>query len=471
MVTLHDFLDEHDQDLLHVRKQVQLDDVGALTAQTSTPCRNETVVFHDIAGYPGWRLVDHLFVDRAAQARVLGCEAPDVVPRLAEVLRHGPRPLAEVPEGRCHDRVYTGDEVDLSMLPIVTHTADDPYPYSTSFAIHRDPETGQYNQMNPRCGVLGRNEMVASFVTPTANQILAKHRQAGTKMPQALVIGAHPAWELAGVYSHPHKDWWELELFEAITGRPGELTPCRTIDLSVPADASVVIEGYVHPTRMAQDGPSPGPTMLFTPHADDQPVFEVTAIAMAENPIYRSHQMTPFTDHQELPRLFHEAIIYERLEGMGVGIRDVNFNQGGGALCCVIQVEPSVDGQVTDALLQVMGSSFTNSKMVIAVDADIDVYDYRDIMFALATRVDPASDVIIVPNTRGWVFDPTAEPVIGALPNTERSRFPSVGSRWGINACKPVPYRGELRERFERAWPLNWGGVDLADYLDKGAFG
>jgi hypothetical protein len=62
------------------------------------------------------------------------------------------------------------------------------------------------------------------------------------------------------------------------------------------------------PTRTAQDGPSPGPTMLFTPYASQQPVFEVTAITMRDEPIYRHHQMTPFTDHQEMPRLFHEAI-------------------------------------------------------------------------------------------------------------------------------------------------------------------
>src|SRR5258706_10823146 len=134
--------------------------------------------------------------------------------------------------------------------------------------------------MLARCGVLGRNQRAIPFVTPNANRILGKHRAANTGMPQAVAIGPHPAWELASCYSHPHDNWWELELFEAITGQPGAVTRCKTIDLVVPADASIVLEGYVSPTRTAQDGPSPGPTMLFTPYASPQPVFEVTAITM-----------------------------------------------------------------------------------------------------------------------------------------------------------------------------------------------
>ena len=104
----------------------------------------------------------------------------------------------------------------------------------TSFAIHKEIGTGRYNQMYPRCGVLSRNEMVTSFVTPTANRMLAAYRAAGERMPQAIVIGAHPAWELCGCYSHPHDDWWEMELFESVTGCPGQVVRCKTVDLVVP---------------------------------------------------------------------------------------------------------------------------------------------------------------------------------------------------------------------------------------------
>jgi 2,5-furandicarboxylate decarboxylase 1 len=460
MLDLHSFLAAHQGAHIQVRKPVQLDDVGALVAQAA-----ETIVFHNLSHYPRFRLVDNLFVHRQAQARVLGCEPTQVVPRLAEVLRAGPRPLQEVEGGPCQEEVVTGDDIDLATLPVVRHTDRDPYPYTTSFAVHRDPETGQYNAMFPRCGVLGRNTMVTSFVTPTAIRILAKHRAAGTRMPQAVAIGTHPAWELASCYSHPHESWWELELFEAITGQVGQVTRCRTVDLVVPADASIVLEGYVSPTQTAQDGPSPGPTMLFTPYASQQPVFEVTAITRRKDPVYRNHQMTPFTDHQEMPRLFHEAILYERLRALGIRVHDVHFPQGGGSLSVIIQVEPHLDGQVTDALLAVLGSPWSNTKMVIAVDPDINIYDYRDVHYALATRVDPSRDVITIGNARGFIFDPSARPVLGALPDTAATRYPSVVGKWGIDATKPVPYRAAERKDYERAWPISWGKVRLEDYL------
>jgi 2,5-furandicarboxylate decarboxylase 1 len=460
MLDLQGFLDAHRTEHLHVRKPVRLEDVGALTAQAA-----ETIVFENLVEHPRFRLVDNLFVQRRAQARILGCEPAQVVPRLAAVLKRGPKPLVVADGGPCQERVVVGDDVDLSVLPIVRHTALDPYPYTTSFAIHHDPETGLYNAMYPRCGVLGRREMVTSFVTATANRILGHHRAAGTRMPQAVAIGVHPAWELAACYSHPHDGWWELELFEAITGTPGVVTRCKTVDLLVPADASIVIEGHVSPTRTAQDGPSPGPTMLFTPYAAQQPVFEVSAITLRSDPVYRNHQMTPFTDHQEMPRIFHEAILYERLRAMGIKVHDVHFPQGGGSLSVILQVEPHIDGQVTDALLAVLGSPWPNTKMAIAVDPDINIYDYRDVHYALATRVDPSRHVITIGNARGFIFDPSAQPVEGAFPHTAETRYPSVVGKWGIDATKPVPYRAAERKNYERAWPLGWGQVKLADYL------
>lgn len=460
MMDLHAFLEAHRGEYLRIKKPVKLEQVGALIAQA-----DDTVLFENIEGYSGFRLLDQLFVNRKAQARVLGCEPKDVVKRLADVIHRGPFPLKEVAHAPCQERVFTGDAIDLGMLPVVRHTALDPYPYATGFAVHRDPETAQLNAMYPRCGVLNRREMVTSFVTPTANRIFGKYKASGNRMPQAVVIGVHPAWELAACYSAPHEGWWELELFETITGKAGEITKCKTIDLCVPADASIVIEGYVSLDRTAQDGPNPGPNTLFCPYIQQQPVFEVTAVTMRTDPIYRHHQTTPFTDHQEMPRLFHEAILLDRIKSMGLEVHDVHFPQGGVAQTVIIQVSPAFDGQIADALLSCLWGPWANIKMAIAVDPDINIYDYRDIMFALATRVDPSRHIITIPNARIWPFDPSATPVDGAFPNTAETRLPSVVGKWGIDATKPVPYRSKERKNFERAWPIGWGEIKLEDFL------
>ena len=454
---LQGFLAEHRDHFAWVEKSVPLSAVGALTGRARRP-----IVFTQIEGHE-IPVVDGLFLDRAAQARVLGCSSSDVLAVLNRALKVGPLPLEMVDDAPCKEVIITGDAVDLGVLPIVTHTDKDPYPYTTAFVTHRDPSTGTYNSMFPRCGVLGPREMVTSFVTPTALRILAEHRALGTRMPQSIAIGVHPAWEVAAAYTYPHEGWWELELFEALTGTPGKTVMCETNGLPVPADANIVIEGWVHPERTAQDGPSPGPTMLFTPFASQQPVFEVTAITMRREPIYRNHMMTPFTDHQELPRLWLEAILFDRIRAMGIPIRDIAYLQAGGALLLVMQIEPAHEGQAKDAILAAMGS-FVNNKMVVAVDPDINIYDDQDVLYALATRVDPARDLIVVDGTRGWIFDPQARPEVEATADASATRFPSVGSRWGINATKPVAYRPERRD-YERAWPIGWDTILLEDYL------
>ena len=101
--------------------------------------------------HPGFRLVDNLFVASRSAARIVGCAPDQVVPTLARVLKKGPKALQVSDGGPCHDRVLAGDDVDLAVLPVVRHvpSSSDPYPYTTSFAVHRDPETGLQNAMFP----------------------------------------------------------------------------------------------------------------------------------------------------------------------------------------------------------------------------------------------------------------------------------------------------------------------------------
>lgn len=455
---LRTFLKDNWERVHHVGKEVPLEHVGALAGRT-----DRTLLLENIRGFPGWRLIDVLFKDREMQSRVLGCDPSRVPHTLMEVLAKGPGELKEVDDGPVKERKLIGEEADLRMLPVPMHTATDLGPYMTSFNVLVDPETGLYNSMFPRTLVKEPRLGVGSYVTRHSQIILEKHRRMGKPAPQAIAIGVHPTYELACAYSGIH-DYWELALAGRMLGEPIEVVKAETIDLLVPAHAEVVIEGWVHPDRLSEDGPNPGPTLYFTPWQMQMPVFEVTAITMRSDPIYRHHQVTPFTDHQPLPRLFHEAQLLRRLVEMGLEATEVIFPPWGGALSCIIQVNPKFDGQVTDALLAVMGAPWLNTKMVVAVDPDVNVYDPVDVYWALCTRVDPARDVIVVPNTRGNPMDPSATVVPEAGPAAQANRFPSLVGKMAIDATKPVPYRTNRKE-FDRAWPIDWFEVKLEDYL------
>ena len=124
---LQGFLDQYHDGLLRIEKPVPLSAIGALTARAGQP-----VLFANVEGYD-IPIVDCLFVDREAQARVVGCEPQSVLTTLNAALKEGPRPLAMVDDGPCREVKLLGDDVDLGVLPIVTHTDRDPYPYTTSF--------------------------------------------------------------------------------------------------------------------------------------------------------------------------------------------------------------------------------------------------------------------------------------------------------------------------------------------------
>jgi UbiD family decarboxylase len=196
--------------------------------------------------------------------------------------------------------------------------------------------------------------------------------------------------------------------------------------------------------------------MYHLPHRDFVPEVEITALTMrADRPIYRNHQTCPDTDHQPLPRLCHEAMLYNRLTEMGLAVKDVRFPTWGAALSCILQFDYPREGFVNDALMLAMGAPWLNTKMVVAISPDTDIDDARDVYLAIATRVDPARDIVIVPHTRGSLFDPSGTPIEGQEPHR-------LVGKIGIDATAKA--RHNIKD-FERAWPVNWGKVRLEDYL------
>lgn len=451
--SLREYLQTNSDVVTRITKPVRLDDIGALSAQSDQP-----ILFETIVEKPGFRLCDILVKNRKCQARALGVEPQDYLKTLAYRLRQPPRGFTNAKSGPVKEVIRLGSDADWSKLPIPLHKDKDTAPYLTAMNIIKDPETGFYNSCHAGTHAVGPRQGLISFVTPHSHAIMRKYCAMGSAtMPIAFVIGVPPAYEIMANFSGLHMDsWGEMEMVGTIMDRDIAMVPCETIDLTVPAEAEIVVEGHVKLNGRTRVGDVTSPSMYRLPHFEDLPEVEVTAITMrADRPIYRNHQATPATDHQTLPRLCHEAVLYNRLYEIGLDVKDVRFPTWGAALSCIIQVGAPREGFINDALMSAMGAPWLNTKLVIAVSHDTNLDDPADVYHAIATRCDPSRDVIIVGNTRGSPYDPSARPIEGEPP------WRTVG-KMGVDAT--AKSRHDLAD-FERAWPRNWGKVKLEDYL------
>jgi UbiD family decarboxylase len=451
--SLREYLETNSDIVTRITKPVHIDDIGALSAQSDQP-----ILFENIVEKSGFRLCDMLVKNRRSQARALGVRPEDYLKTLAFRLRRPPRGFKEVKSGPVKEVIRTGSDVDWLELPIPRHKPADQFPYMTALNIIRDPETGFYNSCHAGTNAVSPRRGLISFVTPHSHIIMNKYRAMDKdKMPIAFVFGVPPAYEIMGNFSGLHMDMWgEMEMVGTIMDRDVEMVSCETIELTVPANAEIVAEGYVHLGGKFPVGEVTSPSMYNLPHSEQVPEVEITAITMrGDRPIYRNHQTCPDTDHQPLPRLCHEAVLYNRLSEIGLAVKEVRFPTWGAALSCILQFDYPREGFVNDALMTAMGAPWLNTKMVVAVSPDTDIDDARDVYHAIATRVDPARDVIIVPHTRGSPYDPSAAPIPG------QGSWRTVG-KIGLDATRKS--RHDLHD-FDRAWPINWGNVRLEDYL------
>ncbi len=451
--SLRGYLEVNADLVTKIVKPVSIENIGALSARSDRP-----ILFENIVEKPGFRVCDILVKSRQTQARALGTNEEDFLSTLAYRLRQPPRPPKLVKTGPVKEIVRLGSDADWSILPVPRHKPKDEFPYITAMNIVKDPETGFYNSSHAGTQLVGPRRGLTSFATPHTHIVMRKYLELGhSHMPIAFVFGVPPAYEIMANFSGLHMDMWgEVDMIGTIMGRDIEVAPCETIDLNVPIEAEIVVEARVNLKDRFRVGDVTSPSMYHLPHYEDIPEVEVLAVTMrGDRPIYRNHQTTPDTDHQVLPRLCHEAVLYNRLTEMGLSVKDIRFPTWGAALSCIIQFDYPREGFVNDALMLVMGSPWLNTKMVVAISPDTDINSASEVYHAIATRVDPAKDIFVVPGTRGSLYDPSAAPLRDNHP------WRTVG-KIGIDAT--AKSRHDPAD-FERAWPINWDSVRLEDYL------
>ena len=255
----------------------------------------------------------------------------------------------------------------------------------------------------------------------------------GEKIPTAIVIGGDPATIFSSIAPVP--EGLDKYLFAGITRKKGiKMVKCKTIDLEVPANAEMVLEGYVDPTDLRDEGPFGDHTGYYTP-VEPYPTFTLTGIMKRKNPIYvttvvgkpilEDAYIGKVIERSFLPliRMFHPEVIDFSMPASG-------WFQG----LAIISIKKRYPGQAKKVMMGLWGmGQLSLTKMLVVVDEDINVHDMNDVIWAITTRSDAARDTLIINNTPTDTLDP-ASPLV------------NLGSKLGIDATQKTREEGYERE-------------------------
>ncbi|MBK8065592.1 MAG: UbiD family decarboxylase [Betaproteobacteria bacterium] len=393
--------------LQRIGKRVDVDEnISALSYQTYVQ-RGKGCLFTDIKGFPGWEVASQLVMDRDMWALALGVPESEVVSTLAERLAETVPPQL-VAEGPVQEVVQIGDEVDLMKLPAMWTSDNDPGRYIASgMCVIKDPETGVRNMSVHRAQILGRNTTGYFMLPRQAMRIHQMHQKLGKPMQAAMVIGGHPLIMFAAGFVAPFGTD-ELAVAGGLLRHPVRLVKCKTIDVEVPADAELVLEGEILPEEIAPEGPFGEVTGTYSKRGT-APVFRVKAITRRKKPVFyaMSCGMAP-SDAHSITCAVVEAKLWDHLKGVDGGLLDLaDIRSPGGMspLVVALRMRPRYAGQSRTALMAAAASPYLHPKFLIAVDEDVDAGDSWAVLRALAGRLDPVRGLTKIDKTRVFTLD------------------------------------------------------------------
>jgi 4-hydroxy-3-polyprenylbenzoate decarboxylase len=354
-----------------------------------------------------------------------------MLPKLSEIGEYGPKyvesgPVAEVIET---------DRASLDSLPVLKSFAGDAGRFITfGITVTKHPETEIRNLGVYRIQVLDGKHAIMHWQTHKRS---AQHykmlKEQNKKIEVAIVIGADPATVFSAVAPVP--EGMDKFLFSGLTRKKGvKLMKCKTVDLEVPANAEIVLEGTVDPNDIRMEGPFGDHTGYYTP-AEPFPTFTLSGMMHRKNPVYlttvvgkpvlEDAYIGKVIERSFLPliQMFHPEVIDYSMPASG-------WFQG----LAILSIRKQYPGQARKVMMGLWGmGQLALTKMFVVVDPDIDVHNIDDVIWAITTRADPARDTMIISNTPTDTLDP-ASPLV------------NLGSKLGIDATTKTREEGYMRE-------------------------
>ena len=444
-------------ELVRVSKPVHpQSEMGAIMYQT----RDKALFFEQLRGYPGWRSLGQAPANPRQAALAFDTTLEKVVPTFASKL-HLREPCEMVQSGPVKEVILTGDKVDIQKLPAHQAGIRDAGPFITAgLCVTRDPDTGIRNMSFHRMQVKSRTRTGMLLVPRHSFLNYRKYEARNEPMPIAIFIGHHPLYYMAAATTGPY-EMDELELAGGLLGELVKLVRCETLDLEVPCDAEIVLEGHVLPHVREEEGPFSEFQDYYIAGQGKNPVIEFQAMTMRKDAIFKNVQNGSEVEGCVYHKLPMAAAIYNRLKNIGGFVDLKNVMTLPGIFGVVVQMTPRFYGEAKNVLMSVLSCEYLHPKVAIAVDEDVDIFNNTEVIWAINTRVDPAEDIMVLPGMRIIPMDPTGK----EFGTTGQPTWHRIGGKVIIDATKPPTCDPEARDLFERIQPIGGGEIKLQDYI------
>ena len=363
--------------------------------------KQHTVLFENIRGYD-CPMVNNLFANRDFLAALFSCETNQVVEEFARRCENRIPPVL-VENAPVQTVVHTGADIDILRYPFIQHAPRDGGRYiSAGIVFARDPETGVRNCSINRMQLKGR-DYTGLRMSPRQDleAYYNKAKALGRNLEIAVAIGNHPV-DLLSAACGPARDVDEMEIAGGLRGEAVELVRCKTVDLEVPAYAEMVLEGYIVPCELEDEGPF-GDFMEFYVPVMPNNIFHITAITHRPRPILQSIHAGSRDDVTLLstPR---EAAICTMLKSMNVDVRQISLQLCNNYLTGAVAIRKQLEDEPKNAMMGAF-ATFKFLKNFIVVDHDVNVDDPKEILWALSTRLRADRGIWVIPNTVGFGRD------------------------------------------------------------------
>lgn len=430
------------------------------TVMRPTKIDGPAMIFNNIKGHPDARVLIGLLASRQRVAALLGTTKEDLGKLLCRCAQNPIEPVVTDDPAPCQEVIHrvTDPDFDLyKLIPAPTNTPKDAGPYITMgmcYATH--PDIGRSDVTIHRMCIQSKDEL-SIFLMPGARHIGAMAERAtelGRPLPISISIGIDPAIEIGSCFEPPTTPlgYNELAIAGALRGTPVVMHKCVSIEENCIANAEYVIEGEIQPgVRVVEDQNShTGYAMPEFPGYNGRAssecwLIKVKAVTTRTHPIMQT-VIGPSEEHVNLAGIPTEASIWGLIEKALPGkITNVYAHpSGGGKYMAVLQCRKTVhtdEGKQRQAALLAF-SAFPELKHVILVDEDVDIFDSRDVLWAMNTRFQGDRDIVTIPGVRCHPLDPSSNPEYSPS-------IPDIGVSCKTIFDCTVPFH--MKERFQRA--------------------